>query len=92
MPRLTAIDPAHATGRTKELLEQVRAAIGVTPNMMRTMANSPDVLGAFLGLWAPLSSGALGSKLQEQHPALEKVPQRRQRSAAPGLAWIKDGI
>lgn len=66
MARLTAIDPGTATGKAKVLLEQVHAALGVAPNMMRTMAQSPVVLGGYLGLNQTLAGGALSAKLREQ--------------------------
>lgn len=58
MPRLTPIDPATATGQAKELLDGVEAALGMTPNMARTMANNPAVLKG----WIELNS-ALGKTL-----------------------------
>jgi uncharacterized peroxidase-related enzyme len=65
MSRLPTIDPAHATGKTKDLLSAVQAKLGLTPNMTRVMANSPAVLEGYLNL-----SGALGNtlnaKLREQ--------------------------
>src|SRR5262249_58956325 len=35
------------TGGVKELLDAAQAKLGVTPNMMRTMAQSPAVLEAY---------------------------------------------
>ncbi len=66
MPRLTAIDPGVATGKTKELLDGVKAALGVTPNLMRTLANSPAALEAYLGFNSALGRGRLSAKLREQ--------------------------
>lgn len=66
MPRLAPIDPNSATGRAKDLLDSVQAAIGVTPNLLRTMAQSPAVLEAYLGLSKALSTGAFSAALQEQ--------------------------
>jgi uncharacterized peroxidase-related enzyme len=66
MQRLTAIDPASATGKAKELLDGVKTTLGVTPNLMRTMANSPAVLEAYLGFNTALSRGRLGAKVREQ--------------------------
>lgn len=54
-PRITPVDPTTATGRTKELLDVVKAKLGAVPNLMRVMAASPSVLQGYLGL-----SGALG--------------------------------
>ncbi len=66
MPRLTPIDPDTATGRAKDLLDGVQAALGVTPNLMATMAQSPAVLDAYLALSKALSAGTLSGALQEQ--------------------------
>jgi len=44
MPRITAVDPKQATGKAKELLDGVQAAIGATPNLLRTLAQSPAAL------------------------------------------------
>jgi uncharacterized peroxidase-related enzyme len=66
MSRLKAISPESAEGKAKELLEAVRAKLGMTPNMMRLMANSPAVLEGYL-LWSgALSRGALSAKVREQ--------------------------
>ena len=67
--RLSAVDPTTATGKTKDLLTAVHAALGLTPNMMRTMANSPVVLEGYLNFSAALGKGALSPALREQ-PAL----------------------
>ncbi len=56
MPRLPAISPEHAAGRAKELLDGVQATLGMIPNLMRTMANSPAVLEAYLPLEGQKSS------------------------------------
>jgi uncharacterized peroxidase-related enzyme len=66
MARLTAVDPGRATGKAKELLDLVKAKIGMTPNMMRTMANSPAVLEGYLGFSTALGGGSLNAKLREQ--------------------------
>src|SRR6266516_2996933 len=61
MPRLTPIDPTTATGQAKELLDRVEAALGMTPNMARTMARNPAVLKG----WIELNS-ALGTTLTHE--------------------------
>lgn len=65
MTRLAAIDPATAKGMAKELLDKIQKQLGMTPNMMRTMAQSPAVLDSYLGFNAALSRGALDAKLRE---------------------------
>ncbi|HLG75389.1 MAG TPA: carboxymuconolactone decarboxylase family protein [Ktedonobacteraceae bacterium] len=66
MSRLPAIDPAQATGKTKTLLDAVQASLGVTPNLMRTMANSPTVLEGYLQFSQALAGGVLSAQLREQ--------------------------
>lgn len=65
MSRLSTIDPATATGKQKELLDAVKAKLGVVPNMMRTMAHAPAVLEAYLQFSGALAKGSFGPKLRE---------------------------
>ena len=66
MVRFAAVDPGTATGKGKELLDQVQARLGTTPNMMRAMANSPAVLAAYLEFAGALAAGTLPRKLREE--------------------------
>ncbi len=66
MPRLNPIDTATADPEAKTLLESVQKKMGMTPNMLRTMANAPAVLEAYLGFSAALQGGVLPPKLREQ--------------------------
>jgi len=65
MARIKTVDPAEATGKTKELLDVVKSKMGMVPNMMRTMANSPAVLNGYLGFSSGLATSSLGGKLGE---------------------------
>ncbi|WP_424989356.1 carboxymuconolactone decarboxylase family protein [Flagellimonas sp.] len=65
MTRLQALDPKETTGKSKELFDAVQAKLGMVPNMMRTMGNSPAVLEGYLGLSEALGKGSLGGKLGE---------------------------
>lgn len=65
MARLTAINPEVATGKTKELFNAIQGKLGVVPNMMRTMANSPAFLESYLNLSGALAGGTLGAKTGE---------------------------
>lgn len=65
MTRLTALNPEEATGKTKDLFNAVQAKLGVVPNMMRTMGNSPAVLEGYLNLSSALSHGKLSAKTGE---------------------------
>jgi uncharacterized peroxidase-related enzyme len=66
MARLAAVNPEIAAGKTRELLDGVQRALGVTPNMMRVMAQSPAVLEAYLRFAESLGRGSLRPKLGEQ--------------------------
>ena len=66
MTRLAAINPQQATGKAKELLDGVQAKFGMTPNSMKTMAQSPAVLEGYLSLSGALASGTLSAQVREQ--------------------------
>ena len=65
-PRLQAVNPRTATGKTRELLDEVQATLGMTPNVMRTMAAAPAVLEAYLSFSKALSTGTLPMRLRQQ--------------------------
>lgn len=65
MTRLKAINPDEATGKTKELFNAIQGKLGMVPNMMRTMGNSPALLEGYLNLSGALSHGKLGAKTGE---------------------------
>jgi uncharacterized peroxidase-related enzyme len=63
---LTPIAPETATGTTKELLGAVKSKLGLVPNMVRAMANSPAALNAYLQFSGALAGGSLSAKSREQ--------------------------
>ena len=65
MPRLTSVDPATATDESRQLLDAVQQKIGATPNVLRTMANSPAALRAYLATGEALSGGRFDAKSRE---------------------------
>ncbi|MEQ9592026.1 MAG: carboxymuconolactone decarboxylase family protein [Cyclobacteriaceae bacterium] len=65
MTRLEAINPEETTGSTSELFAGIKSKLGVVPNMMRTMGNSPALLEAYLNYSEALGHGTLGAKLGE---------------------------
>ncbi len=73
MPRLTPIDPATATGEAKVLLDGVQKKLGVTPNLLRTLANAPAALKAYLGS-------------ARRWPAVASTPRPGKRSRSPWRA------
>jgi uncharacterized peroxidase-related enzyme len=66
MSRIQPINDEQATGKVKELLHAVKAKLGITPNMMKTMARSPAVLEAYLNFSGALAGGNLDALLREQ--------------------------
>lgn len=66
MSRIQPIDYTRAIGKTKELLDRVTAQLGITPNMMKTMAQSPAVVEAYLSFSGALGGGKLPRQLREQ--------------------------
>lgn len=65
MPRIPAVDPA-TTGKARALLDGVQQSLGVTPNLYRTVAQSPAALEGVLGLTKALAAGRLGARVREQ--------------------------
>ena len=57
MARVQVINPQTATGDAKMLLDAVQSQLGVTPNFIRVLANSPKALEGFLGLYGALEIG-----------------------------------
>jgi uncharacterized peroxidase-related enzyme len=66
MERITPINPQDAQGRAKELLDAVKAKLGIIPNMTRSMAVSPPVLEAYVGFIGALGHGVLPPRVREQ--------------------------
>jgi uncharacterized peroxidase-related enzyme len=66
MNRIQPVKHEEANGKVKELLDAVNAKLGVTPNMMKTMARSPAVLEAYLNFNEALAGGKLDARLREQ--------------------------
>jgi len=66
MPRIHVVDPKTATGEARELLDGVQQQLGVVPNFIRALANSPAALSAFLGLYGPLGRAAIDQATRER--------------------------
>jgi len=66
MQRITAVNTAEATGKAKKLLDGVQAKLGITPNLMKTLATAPAALEAYLSFGAALGTGVLDAKFREQ--------------------------
>src|SRR5579872_5264569 len=66
MPRINPVQTAEATGKSKQLLEGVQAKLGITPNLMKTLAAAPAALEAYLNFSGALGGGLLDAKFREQ--------------------------
>ena len=66
MSRVQIVDPKTATGDARRLLDAVQSQLGVTPNFIRVLANSPKALEGFLGLYDALGGISLDKAMQER--------------------------
>jgi uncharacterized peroxidase-related enzyme len=66
MTRLTTIDPAQATGETRELLEATQRTFGVIPNTAKVLASSSAALKTWLESVRALAGGQLDPGLRER--------------------------
>jgi uncharacterized peroxidase-related enzyme len=66
MQNLKNVDPSAATGKTKDVFDALQKNLGVVPNLMRTLANSPAALNAYMGFNAALGESKIPASLREQ--------------------------
>ncbi len=66
MARVQVVNPQTATGEAKSLLDAVQAQLGITPNFIRVLANSPMALEGFLGLYGAVGKVSLDKATQER--------------------------
>jgi uncharacterized peroxidase-related enzyme len=66
MNRLTQLDPALATSRSKQLFDEVQAKFGFLPNLFRVLGNAPAALEGYLSFSGALAGGSLNLKVREQ--------------------------
>ncbi len=62
MEQIKSINPQGVTGMTKVLLDNVQKKLGMTPNMMCSMAQSPAVLAGYHNFSGALSGGEISAK------------------------------
>ena len=65
MSRLNSIAPEQATGKTAELFGAVQKKMGMVPNLVRVLGNSPAALESYLQFSGSLSGGVLTAKERE---------------------------
>lgn len=66
MSRINPVERETTNDRLRKTFDAIQQQLGVVPNMMRTMAQSPAVLEAYLAFGAALRKGLLPAALQEQ--------------------------
>ena len=66
MSRINPINKENANPKALEILTAVNKALGVIPNMVSTMAQSPAVAAAWVGFNHALSQGSLSAKSRER--------------------------
>jgi uncharacterized peroxidase-related enzyme len=59
MARIRGIDTSSAQGKVRDTLRDIEKAMGMLPNMLKSMAASPAALQAYLCMEKALSNGAL---------------------------------
>jgi uncharacterized peroxidase-related enzyme len=66
MSRITTVDRNAADTGVRETFDAIQKQLGLVPNMMRTMAQSPATLEGYLGLSGALGRGLLSAQLRER--------------------------
>jgi hypothetical protein len=96
VPRIDAVNKTAANAHARALLEGVEKKLGTIPNLLKTMANSPAALEAYLGFSGALAKAWLRTPLWAAWPvsATRKSPtaaalrrrtrRRRRRSRSLG--------
>ena len=66
MARFQQIAPESATGKVHDLFTAVKGKLGMVPNLMRALGNSPAALEGYLSLNGALAGGSLSAKDRER--------------------------
>jgi uncharacterized peroxidase-related enzyme len=66
MSRITAVDRSAADDSVRRSYDALQKGLGMVPNMMRTMAQSPRVLEGYLAFSGALNRGRLPAAMREQ--------------------------
>ena len=64
-PRISALSNEQVTQPAARILESVERAVGMVPNLHRTLAHAPAALQAYVATASALSAGSLDAKLRE---------------------------
>lgn len=66
MSRINTIERDAANAEQAELLDAIKAQLGMVPNFLKVFANSPAALRAFLGLHGIAGEGSLDAATRER--------------------------
>ena len=66
MNRISMPAADHTPAATRPLLDAVNRQLGVVPNLMKMLGNSPAALGGYLSLSGALAKGVIGAKTGER--------------------------
>lgn len=66
MPRIPTIATESSSAEQQQILANVKKGLGLVPNLVSTLANSPAAANAYLAFSGALAKGSLPRKLQEQ--------------------------
>ncbi|MEM7235080.1 MAG: carboxymuconolactone decarboxylase family protein [Planctomycetota bacterium] len=64
-PRIRALSDEQAPAASAKILDRVQDAIGMVPNLHRTLAHAPAALNAYTAMAGALGTGALDPQLRE---------------------------
>lgn len=64
--RIRPLDPATASSPAREIFADVKAKIGMVPNLYRVMGHSPAALAAYLAINEKLEGSSLGPAVREK--------------------------
>jgi uncharacterized peroxidase-related enzyme len=66
MNLINQLEPAQATGKTKQLFDAVQAKLGAVPNMFRVLGTAPAALEGYINFSSALAGGSFSAKVREQ--------------------------
>ena len=66
MSRINVVNNETANVEQQALLDAIQAQLGIVPNFLKVLANSPAALRAFLGLHGIASEGSLDAQTRER--------------------------
>ena len=66
MSRINVVERERADPAQAELLDAIQGQLGMVPNFLKVLANSPEALRAFLGLHGIAGEGSLDLRTRER--------------------------